>query len=97
MALSSKIRELKEKREKLLLGGGEQAIEKQKALGKRTARERIMALLDEDSFNEYDLFVEHDARDFDRFCFCMAISRDSSHGPRRSRKHYLQEGDHVFR
>jgi methylmalonyl-CoA decarboxylase subunit alpha len=65
MAIKSKIRELQEKREKLLLGGGEQAIEKQKALGKRTARERIMALLDEDSFNEYDLFVEHDARDFD--------------------------------
>ncbi len=65
MALNSKIRELKERREKLLLGGGEQAIEKQKAMGKRTARERIMALLDEDSFTEYDLFVEHDARDFD--------------------------------
>ncbi|HUX96725.1 MAG TPA: acyl-CoA carboxylase subunit beta [Bacteroidales bacterium] len=60
-----KIRELKEKREKLLLGGGEQAIEKQKAMGKRTARERIMALLDDNSFDEYDLFVEHDARDFD--------------------------------
>jgi methylmalonyl-CoA decarboxylase subunit alpha len=65
MALNKKIKELHEKREKLLLGGGEQAIEKQKALGKRTARERIMALLDENSFNEYDLFVEHDARDFD--------------------------------
>ena len=65
MALSSKIRELQEKREKLLRGGGEQAIEKQKAMGKRTARERIMALLDEGSFTEYDLFVEHDARDFD--------------------------------
>jgi acetyl-CoA carboxylase carboxyltransferase component len=65
MAIKSKIREFQEKREKLLLGGGEQAIEKQKALGKRTARERIMALLDADSFNEYDLFVEHDARDFD--------------------------------
>jgi len=65
MAIKSKIRELQEKREKLLLGGGEQAIEKQKALGKRTARERIMSLLDADSFNEYDLFVEHDARDFD--------------------------------
>ncbi len=65
MALNKKIKELHEKREKLLLGGGEQAIEKQKAMGKRTARERIMALLDEDSFNEYDLFVEHDARDFD--------------------------------
>jgi acetyl-CoA carboxylase carboxyltransferase component len=65
MALDKKLRELYEKREKALLGGGEQAIEKQKALGKRTARERIMALLDENSFNEYDLFVEHDARDFD--------------------------------
>lgn len=65
MALNKKILELKEKRKKALLGGGEQAIEKQKAMGKRTARERIMALLDEDSFNEYDLFVEHDARDFD--------------------------------
>lgn len=65
MPLNKKIRELHEKREKVLLGGGEQAIEKQKAMGKWTARERIMALLDENSFNEYDLFVEHDARDFD--------------------------------
>ncbi|MCU0407634.1 MAG: acyl-CoA carboxylase subunit beta [Bacteroidales bacterium] len=65
MAVSKKIKELQEKREKLLLGGGEQAIEKQKAMGKRTARERILSLLDEGSFNEYDLFVEHDARDFD--------------------------------
>ena len=65
MAVNKKIRELQEKREKILLGGGEQAIEKQKALGKRTARERIMSLLDKNSFNEYDLFVEHDARDFD--------------------------------
>jgi acetyl-CoA carboxylase carboxyltransferase component len=65
MALDKKIKELQEKREKAILGGGEQAIEKQKAMGKRTARERIMGLLDEDSFNEYDLFVEHEARDFD--------------------------------
>lgn len=65
MALSKKTRELHERRERLLMGGGEQAIEKQKAMGKRTARERILALLDEDSFNEYDLFVEHQARDFD--------------------------------
>ena len=65
MPVNKKIRELQEKREKMLLGGGEQAIEKQKSLGKRTARERIMALLDEGSFNEYDMFVEHVARDFD--------------------------------
>jgi len=64
MALERKIRELKEKREKMLLGGGEEAIEKQKAMGKNTARERILAILDENSFCEYDMFVEHDARDF---------------------------------
>lgn len=62
---NKKLHELKEKRKVLLLGGGEQAIEKQKAMGKRTARERIMTLLDKNSFSEYDLFVEHDARDFD--------------------------------
>ena len=65
MPINKKILELQEKREKVLLGGGEQAIEKQKAMGKRTARERILALLDENSFNEYDMFVEHDASDFD--------------------------------
>ncbi len=64
MATDKKIRELQEKRAKLLLGGGTEAIEKQKAMGKQTARERIMSLLDEDSFSEYDLFIEHDARDF---------------------------------
>jgi len=37
MAINKKIKELQEKRKKILLGGGEQAIEKQKALGKRTA------------------------------------------------------------
>jgi len=64
MALDKKIRELKERREKMLLGGGEEAIEKQKAMGKNTARERILAILDHGSFSEYDMFVEHDARDF---------------------------------
>src|SRR5659263_112474 len=64
MALDKKIRELKERREKMLLGGGEEAIEKQKAMGKNTARERILAILDPGSFSEYDMFVEHDARDF---------------------------------
>jgi len=64
MALEKKILELKEKREKMLLGGGEEAVGKQKAMGKNTARERIMAILDDGTFNEYDMFVEHDARDF---------------------------------
>jgi methylmalonyl-CoA decarboxylase subunit alpha len=45
-------------------GGGDNAIRKQKAGGKLTARERIAALLDEGSFHEYDLFVEHNCQDF---------------------------------
>ncbi len=65
MALKRKIRELQERREKVLKGGGDKAIEKQISMGKLTARERIIFLLDDDSFNEYDLFVEHEARDFD--------------------------------
>ncbi len=65
MAVNKKILELKKRRQQVLLGGGEQAIQKQVAMGKLTARERIMSILDKNSFNEYDLFVEHDARDFD--------------------------------
>ncbi len=64
MSLKRKILELQKKREKVLQGGGEKAIEKQVAMGKMTARERIITLLDENSFHEYDLFVEHEARDF---------------------------------
>ncbi|MDK2978518.1 MAG: methylmalonyl-CoA decarboxylase subunit alpha [Bacteroidales bacterium] len=65
MSLKRKILELQKKREKVLQGGGEKAIEKQVAMGKMTARERIITLLDENSFHEYDLFVEHETRDFD--------------------------------
>ncbi len=65
MPIDQKIRELQERRKRILLGGGEKAIQKQKAMGKGTARERIMILLDEGSFSEYDMFVEHEARDFD--------------------------------
>src|SRR6056297_973749 len=64
MASTKKMSELQKRREQVLLGGGEKAIQKQVAMGKLTARERIIQLLDDDSFNEYDLFVEHDARDF---------------------------------
>ncbi len=65
MPLKKKIQELKKKREEVQMGGGEKAIEKQLSMGKLTARERIVSLLDKNSFHEYDLFVEHDARDFD--------------------------------
>ncbi len=55
---------LKEKKSAVELGGGEKAIAKQKEMGKLTARERIAALLDKDSFQECDMFVKHDGRDF---------------------------------
>ncbi|MCG8696932.1 MAG: methylmalonyl-CoA carboxyltransferase, partial [Bacteroidales bacterium] len=64
MPLKRSIQELKKKREVVQMGGGEKAIEKQQKLGKLTARERIVSILDENSFHEYDLFVEHEARDF---------------------------------
>ncbi len=60
----NKVLELQQRKDKIAEGGGEKAIEKQKAMGKLTARERIIALMDPDSFHEYDLFVEHDGRDF---------------------------------
>ncbi len=62
--MKQKIQELRERKLQASKGGGDQAIEKQHASGKLTARERIAMLLDEDSFHEYDLFVEHEAREF---------------------------------
>ncbi|MDR3235459.1 MAG: acyl-CoA carboxylase subunit beta [Prevotellaceae bacterium] len=62
--LGTKIKELKERQEKAILGGGEKAIAKQIAMGKLPVRARINALLDEGSFHEYDMFIEHDAREF---------------------------------
>lgn len=65
MSIQQKTQDLKKRMQNALLGGGIQAIEKQQSMGKLTARERILALLDPNSFHEYDLFVEHAARDFD--------------------------------
>ena len=65
MSLKRNILDLRKRKQEVQLGGGEKAIEKQVAMGKKTARERIMSILDENSFHEYDLFVEHTARDFD--------------------------------
>ena len=58
------IRELEQRREKARAGGGARRIEAQHARGKLTARERISILLDEGSFEEYDMFVEHRCADF---------------------------------
>ena len=46
------------------LGGGRQRLERQKADGKLTARERVELLLDKDSFEEIDKFVTHRCLDF---------------------------------
>jgi acetyl-CoA carboxylase carboxyltransferase component len=59
-----KIQELIELREKAKLGGGEKRIEAQHKKGKLTARERIDLLLDEGSFEEFDMFVSHRCIDF---------------------------------
>ncbi len=65
MAIKKQIQELQKRREEVRMGGGEKAIEKQEAMGKMTARNRIKALLDPNSFQEYDMFAQHEARDFD--------------------------------
>jgi len=59
------IRRLADKREAAKLGGGQKRIDTQHAKGKLTARERIELLLDEGSFEEWDMFVEHRCNDFD--------------------------------
>ncbi len=59
-----KIQELIELREKAKLGGGEKRIASQHKKGKFTARERIDMLLDEGSFEEFDMFVSHRCVDF---------------------------------
>lgn len=59
-----KVKELIQLREKARLGGGERRIEAQHKKGKYTARERIAMLLDEGSFEEFDMFVEHRSHNF---------------------------------
>ena len=59
-----KIKELIDRRTAARLGGGEKAIAKQHEKGKYTARERIAMLLDEGSFEEMDMFVEHRCTNF---------------------------------
>ncbi len=62
-------------------GGGERRVEGQHAKGKLTARERIELLLDEGSFEEWDMFVEHRCADF-------GMAR--AEGSRRRRGHRLR-------
>ncbi|MCP4197850.1 MAG: acyl-CoA carboxylase subunit beta [Proteobacteria bacterium] len=62
--MKPKFRELHQKRQQALLGGGQKRIDKQHAQGKMTARERVEALLDRGTFTEVDAFVVHRCRDF---------------------------------
>src|SRR5512139_135486 len=64
MAIQDKIKELMQLREQARLGGGEKRIDSQHKKGKLTARERIDLLLDEGSFEEFDMFVSHRSIDF---------------------------------
>jgi len=56
--------ELEARRAAARSGGGQRRIDAQHGKGKLTARERIELLLDEDSFEEFDMFVAHRATDF---------------------------------
>ncbi|MEW5911156.1 MAG: acyl-CoA carboxylase subunit beta [Thermodesulfobacteriota bacterium] len=59
-----KIQDLKRRDEQALLGGGADRIQAQHDKGKMTARERVEALLDKDTFEEFDRFVVHRCNDF---------------------------------
>ena len=59
------LEQLEKRRAVARLGGGEKRISAQHGRGKLTARERLALLLDEGSFEEFDMFVEHRCTDFD--------------------------------
>ena len=58
------LQQLEDRRQQARLGGGQRRIDAQHARGKLTARERIELLLDDGSFEEFDMFVAHRATDF---------------------------------
>ncbi|MCV2874939.1 acyl-CoA carboxylase subunit beta [Rhodobacteraceae bacterium XHP0102] len=69
------LQQLEDRRAEARLGGGEKRIDAQHSKGKLTARERIELLLDEGSFEEYDMFITHRCTDFG-----MADSKPSGDG-----------------
>ena len=71
---------LETRRASARIGGGQVRIDAQHARGKLTARERIDIFLDEGSFEEFDMFVEHRSTDF---------GMDKSQDRRRRRRHRL--------
>ena len=64
MTMREKLKELEERRREAQRGGGEERLRRQHDKGKLGARERLELLLDEDSFVEFDRFVEHRCQEF---------------------------------
>ncbi|TIO65355.1 acyl-CoA carboxylase subunit beta [Mesorhizobium sp.] len=58
------LEQLEVRRAQARMGGGQKRVDAQHAKGKLTARERLVVLLDEGSFEEYDMYVTHRATDF---------------------------------
>ncbi|HMI18141.1 MAG TPA: carboxyl transferase domain-containing protein, partial [Sphingomonas sp.] len=58
------LQKLEEKRAQAKMGGGQKRIDAQHAKGRLTARERLDVLLDPGSFEELDMYVEHNCVDF---------------------------------
>src|SRR6056297_3069770 len=65
MTMDDRVEELREKKRRAELGGGEERIEAQHERGKMTARERVDYFLDEGTFNEVDTLREHRSQNFD--------------------------------
>lgn len=62
--MADKIKDLRQRREKIGLGGGPVEIKKQHSRGKLTARERIERLLDKGTFTEYNMHTTHQSKEF---------------------------------
>ncbi len=62
--MQEKINELRKRKDKIEEAGGKDKIEERHKKGRLTARERILHLLDEDTFLEIDAFIEHRCSDF---------------------------------
>ena len=58
------LEDLERRRAEARAGGGKKRVDAQHARGKLTARERIDLLMDANSFEEFDMFVEHRSSDF---------------------------------
>ena len=89
MAIPEKIRHLRQQKSEALLGGGQKRIDAQHKKGKLTARERIDLLLDEGSFQEIDMLVKHQYRDF-------GLDKQRYYGDGVVTGHGLIEGRQVF-